>query len=114
MEEAERLCDRIAIVERGRAIEVGSPGEIARRHASQPRIVIVSDDPAIEAALQALAGVVIARDGSRYTVTGSRPEFVSCVIQQLASHRVRVDEINTLVPTLEDVFLQLTGHSIRD
>jgi len=114
MEEAERLCDRIAIVERGRAIEVGTPHEIARRHAAHQRIVIVSSDPAAETSLAGVEGVAVERDGARLTVTGTGPEFVSRVIARLAADRVSVTEINTILPTLEDVFLELTGHSIRD
>src|SRR4029077_18235498 len=44
MEEAERLCAEVVIDERGRAMEVGTPAEIARRHAAQQRIVLVSED----------------------------------------------------------------------
>jgi ABC-2 type transport system ATP-binding protein len=114
MEEAERLCDRIAIVDRGRAIEVGAPAEIARRHASQQRVVVVSDDPAAESALAKVTGVRVTREGSRYTVTGAGTDLVSGVIRRLAECHVHVLEINTIVPTLEDVFLELTGHSVRD
>ena len=115
MEEAERLCDRVAIVERGRAIEVGTPGEIVRRHCPTQAVVVVSDDPAADAALRAVRGVEsYVRHGSRYTLTGSGPDFVSGVIARIAEQHVTVHEFTTVLPTLEDVFLELTGHSVRD
>jgi ABC-2 type transport system ATP-binding protein len=114
MEEAERLCDRIAIIERGRAIEVGAPAEIARRHAVHQRVVIVAADPAAERSLQAIDGISITREGARLTITGSGDALVSRIIAALAAGQVQVQEINTIVPTLEDVFLDLTGNSIRD
>jgi hypothetical protein len=56
----------------------------------------------------------VQRDGSRYTLAGRDPEFITRVIQGLAAHRMHVEEFRTVTPTLEDVFLRLTGHSIRD
>ena len=50
----------------------------------------------------------------RFTIRGSGDELVSDVIQCLSEHRLRVRDFRTVRPTLEDVFLTLTGHSIRD
>jgi ABC-2 type transport system ATP-binding protein len=115
MEEAERLCDRVAIIERGRVIEIGTPAEIVRRHCPAQTVVLVTDDPGAEARLTALCGGgQIVRDRSQYTLTGRDAHFVTRVIECLAVHRLQVTEFKTILPTLEDVFLELTGHSIRD
>jgi ABC-2 type transport system ATP-binding protein len=52
--------------------------------------------------------------GSRFTLHGTGEEFVSDVIACLSEQRIRVTDFRTVLPSLEDVFLKLTGHSIRD
>jgi ABC-2 type transport system ATP-binding protein len=56
----------------------------------------------------------VASQNGRFTLSGRGEDFVTDVIQCLAEHRIRVTEFRTVVPTLEDVFLKVTGHSIRD
>jgi ABC-2 type transport system ATP-binding protein len=115
MEEAERLCDRVAIVERGRIVALGTPDEIVQRHCPERTVVLVTDHADAESRLRAIPQAEsVRRDGSRYTLHGRDAGFVSGVIDCLSEHRIRVSEFRTILPTLEDVFLQLTGHSIRD
>jgi len=115
MEEAERLCDRVAIVERGRIIDIGTPAGLVRRHCPEQTVVLVSEDPAARERFQRIPGVesVTCQD-SRFTITGRNDDLVTEVIQCLSEHRIRVTEFRTELPNLEDVFLTLTGHSIRD
>ena len=54
------------------------------------------------------------RQDSRFTIRGLGEDFVTEVIQCLADNRIRVTDFRTVLPNLEDVFLKLTGHSIRD
>ncbi len=115
MEEAERLCDRVAIIEHGRIIDTGQPAELVARHCPQRSIVLVTGDPdALERFGRIPRLVDVARQGTRYTLSGCGDEFISDVIGCLSEHRMRVSDLRTVVPTLEDVFLELTGHSIRD
>src|SRR4051812_5984187 len=115
MEEAERLCDRVAIIEHGRIIDMGTPDGLVARHSPQRAVVLVTEDPRAETHLAALARVTsITRDGFRFTVHGTGADFVSDVIGCLSEHGLRVTDFRTVVPTLEDVFLNLTGRSIRD
>ena len=58
-------------------------------------------------------GAVTAEVG-RLQIHGSGDDLIADVIQCLGEHRIRVTEFRTIVPNLEDVFLKLTGHSIRD
>ena len=58
--------------------------------------------------------VDVTRDGLQFTVHGRGDGFITEVIQCLAEHRVRVSSFRAEQPSLEDVFLKLTGHSIRD
>jgi ABC-2 type transport system ATP-binding protein len=115
MEEAERLCDRVAILEHGRIIDIGRPDELVSRHCPERSVVLATDDAGAEQSLSALACVeAVMRDDRRLTVRGRGDELVTEVIHCLSESRIRVTECRTVLPNLEDVFLKLTGHSIRD
>jgi ABC-2 type transport system ATP-binding protein len=115
MEEAERLCDRVAIIDHGRIIDIGSPRELVRRHCPE-RTVIVATDEATAAERFRLIPQVESVDcqGVQCTIRGLGEDLVTQVIHCLAEHRMRVIDFRTELPTLEDVFLKLTGHAIRD
>jgi len=115
MEEAERLCDRVAIIERGKIIDSGTPEELVRRHCPARTVVLTTDNPLAEEQLRAIAAVEsVTRRDARLTIQGHCEDFVTEVIQCLSENRIRVTDFRTVLPNLEDVFLKLTGHSIRD
>jgi ABC-2 type transport system ATP-binding protein len=115
MEEAERLCDRVAIIEQGRIIDMGSPEELVRRHCPTRTVVLVTDNALAEERLRTIASVeMVTRRDSRFTIQGLGEDLVTEVIQCLSENRIRVTDFRTVLPSLEDVFLKLTGHSIRD
>ena len=115
MEEAERLCDRVAILDHGRIIDIDTPDGLVRRYCPERTVVLKTDDGNAESAFRAMSGVgeVIAEDG-RLTVRGTGDDFITQVIRCLSEHRIHVTDFRTVMPTLEDVFLKVTGHSIRD
>jgi ABC-2 type transport system ATP-binding protein len=114
MEEAERLCDRVAIIDHGRIVDAGAPAELVRRHCPERAVIVESGDPTAAARFGALPQVqsVIA-EGLRVTIRGRGEDLVTQVIQCVAEHRMPVTDFRTEAPTLEDVFLRLTGHRIR-
>src|SRR5450432_740245 len=115
MEEAERLCDRVAIIEHGKIIDIGSPEELVRRHCPSRTVVLATGNALAEEYLRAIPSVeTVTRQDSRFTVQGQGDDFVTEVIQCLSENRIRVTDFRTVLPNLEDVFLKLTGHSIRD
>ena len=115
MEEAERLCDRVAIIEHGRVIDLDTPGGLVRRHCPERTVVVATAGPGAEERFGVLAGVdAVTRRDDRVTIRGRGDDLVTDVIQCLSEHHIRVTDFRTTVPTLEDVFLKLTGHSIRD
>jgi ABC-2 type transport system ATP-binding protein len=114
MEEAERLCDRVAIIERGRVIDVDSPETLVRRHCPERTVVLETDSAIAEERFRLLRGVgEVLRVGSRLIIRGQGDDLVTDVIQCLSVNGIRVTDFRTEVPTLEDVFLTVTGHSIR-
>src|SRR5467141_4178623 len=115
MEEAERLCDRVAIIEHGRLIEVGTPDELVQKHCPERTVVFTSDDANVAERLQGLGAVKRGEGiGATYTIRGAGDDFVTDVINIIAREGIRVRGFRTEIPTLEDVFLKLTGHGIRD
>ena len=115
MEEAERLCDRIAIIEHGRIIDVGAPDQLVSRHCPERTVLLTTRNTIAEERLQTIPCVsTVTRQGSRFTILGQGDDFVTEVIHCLSENRIRVTDFRTVLPNLEDVFLKLTGHSIRD
>jgi ABC-2 type transport system ATP-binding protein len=115
MEEAERLCDRVAIIEHGRIIDMDTPQRLVDRHCPERTVVLATDVPIAEECFRAIPQVEeVARQDLRFTIRGRGDDLVTEVIQCLSENRIRVTDFRTVLPTLEDVFLKLTGHSIRD
>jgi ABC-2 type transport system ATP-binding protein len=115
MEEAERLCDRVAIIEHGRIIDIDRPENLVKRHCPERTVILATDDPAAEERFRAIARVeAVARSDSQFTIRGRGDDLVTEVIHCLSENRIRVTDFRTILPNLEDVFLKLTGHSIRD
>src|SRR6204780_4357554 len=115
MQEAERLCDRVAVIERGRIIDIDTPERLVSRHCPERSVVLVTDDPNAEERFRSIPRVesVSCKD-SRYTIRGHGEDLVTEVIHCLSENRIRVTDFRTILPNLEDVFLKLTGHSIPD
>jgi ABC-2 type transport system ATP-binding protein len=115
MEEAERLCDRVAIIEHGRIVDVDQPARLVDRHCPERTVVLVTTDGAAAEHLRSVPRAdSVVREDLRVTVRGRGDDLVAEVISCLSEHRIRVTDFRTIIPTLEDVFLKLTGHSIRD
>ena len=115
MEEAERLCDRVAIIEHGRIIDVDTPERLVNRHCPERTVVLITEDPNAAERFRAIPGVeTVTCNDSRFTIRGRGDDLVSAVIHCLAENRIRVTDFRTILPNLEDVFLKLTGHSIRE
>ena len=115
MEEAERLCDRVAIMEHGRTIDIDTPEAMVRRHCPERTVVLRTEDVGAEERFSKIPGVEsVAATGHRFEIRGSGEDLVTDVIHCLSENRIRVTDFRTILPNLEDVFLKLTGHSIRE
>ena len=115
MEEAERLCDRVAIIEHGRIVDIDRPSRLVDRHCPERTVMLATVDASAEQRLRSLPHVhTVLQNDTRFTIRGEGENLVAEIIECLSEHRIRVTDFRTELPTLEDVFLKLTGHSIRD
>ena len=115
MEEAERLCDRVAILEHGRIIDIGTPRHLVDRHCPERTVVLATDAPNAVELFRAVPGVeAVTQAGTQFTILGRNDDLATAVIHCLSENRMRVTDFRTIAPNLEDVFLKLTGHSIRE
>jgi len=115
MEEAERLCDRVAVIEHGRIIDIDTPEHLVSRHCPERTVVLVTEDASAEERFRTIPRVnSVSRKDSRFTISGQGEDLVTEVIQCLSENRIRVTDFRTILPNLEDVFLKLTGRSIRE
>ena len=114
MEEAERLCDRVAIVEQGKLAALGTPRELIRRFAPGLTVRFTDAggfDPAWLEQVRSVEYTV--REGSEVVVSGSGA-LMSQVAVALAVHGHNPPDLRSQEPTLEDVFINLTGDALRD
>jgi ABC-2 type transport system ATP-binding protein len=115
MEEAERLCDRVAIIEHGRIIDIDTPRSLVNRHCPERTVILATGDPTAADRFRTIPRVeVVVCGDSQFTIRGQGDDLVTEVIHCLSENRIRVTDFRTILPNLEDVFLKLTGHSIRD
>ena len=115
MEEAERLCDRVAIIDHGRIVDLGTGAELVRRHCPERTVIVTTGDSTAPERFGAIPHVEsVTRAGLQLTIRGRGDDLVTHVIHCLAEHRILVIDFRAELPNLEDVFLKLTGHTIRD
>ncbi|ROR34595.1 ATP-binding cassette domain-containing protein [Inmirania thermothiophila] len=109
MEEAERLCDALVVMDHGRILDQGSPAELVARHVPPEVVEIHGEAPRLGAVLEGLEGVEVERTG----------DAVYCYARDAGPLLARLRGEHDLVylhrrAGLEDVFLRLTGRELRD
>ena len=117
MDEAERLCDRVAIVDHGRIIAMGTPRELVDRHFAEKAIEFESEVLSRDEHLQRLSGVSRVRTNGGGSVTLYATNVAAAIDALLRYSSQREAPVENLVvrrATLEDVFLQLAGRRMRE
>jgi ABC-2 type transport system ATP-binding protein len=119
MEEAERLCDRVAIVDHGKVIGLGTPAQLVASIGINHLVEFSAGDHGAELDLQALERL----DGVRtvHTVNGGVTiqaselhRVLPALVEELRQQQIPISELRTHSATLEDVFVSLTGRHLRD
>jgi ABC-2 type transport system ATP-binding protein len=114
MDEAERLCDRVALLDRGRIVAIDTPEGLAGRAGVDQRVRFVPSKPFDDRLLAGLPGVdSVEHDGEHVIVTGSG-ELANSVILTLAGAGVTATGLHLDTANLEDAFVALTGRHIHD
>ena len=116
IEEAERLCDRVAIVDHGTVIALGTPRELKERSGDKTRLEVRLARPEPQEILKNLEGVSDCRIlGDSYILLCQRPpQAIVSLVKYLESTGNELISLEIATPSLEDVFIELTGRRLRD
>ncbi|WP_448600885.1 ATP-binding cassette domain-containing protein [Thermoflexus hugenholtzii] len=115
MEEAERLCDRVAIVDRGRLVALDTPERLIRSLGAEHRVIFTADTAFDPAPLRNLPGVFrVERIGERVVVYGQGDRLAAQVVEAMAARGIAIRDLRVEQPNLEDVFLALTGRPMKE
>jgi len=118
MDEAERLCDRLAIIDHGQIITAGTPAELIERLTGHHVVefAIATDNPVAEEVWTRLPGVQSVRaDDGLFALQVNEPhETIPALLAELQKQRAKLVHLTTRQASLEDVFVQLTGRHLRE
>lgn len=115
MEEAERLCDRVAIVDQGRIVALDTPENLIRDLGAENRVVFTLNGEFEAEKLNELPSVSrVEQNGDRCQVYGNDERLVVDIVNTLSKNGYPFRDLRTEQATLEDVFLTLTGKKIRN
>ncbi|MEI6044892.1 MAG: ATP-binding cassette domain-containing protein [Chloroflexota bacterium] len=117
MEEAEVLCNRVAIMDNGQIVALGTPAQLIQQYATEQTIICRFEGKAIEANLLSHLKAVtnVLPHGNRVTLhTTNLAETMIALLYTVEQNGLPLAEITTHSPGLEDVFLNLTGKQLRD
>ena len=117
MEEAERLCDRVAIVDHGKIIALGTPRELIAMVGAEHVVEFAIDGTQLDPdQLIGLPGITKARlAGDRYQLDVTHVHrAIPALLRALAGRETALTALETHTATLEDVFVHLTGRQLRD
>jgi ABC-2 type transport system ATP-binding protein len=116
LDEAQQLCDRVAIIDHGRIVAAGTPRELMAQSRSAQSVSIVATQPLDRHRLLSIGGIgEIKEEGQRvrFTTTDVN-QALGELVKILDAERIGIAELHVEKATLEDVFLELTGTDLRD
>jgi len=113
MDEAEKLCDHLAIVDRGKIVAMDTPQGLITEYASEVRVIFTTDHENLSWLDDITQVNKITRRGYRVEVEGSGP-VLALVAASLVEHGITPNDLRIEQPTLEDVFLKLTGRDASE
>ena len=113
MDEAEKLCDHLAIVDRGKIVAMDTPQGLITEYASEVRVIFTTSREDISWLDEISHVKKVIRSGPRVEVEGSGP-VLALVAASLVEHGITPADLRLVQPSLEDVFLKLTGQAIGE
>jgi ABC-2 type transport system ATP-binding protein len=114
LDEADSMAERVIVIDHGRIIADDSPERLKEIHVGD-RIILDFDDEATAARAATVLPQDLSRSGTRLTIAVSgAPRVAPAILDRLRDERLTVASIEVTRPTLDDVFLKLTGRSLRD
>ena len=113
MEEAERLCDRLAIVDGGRVVAIDTPQGLIARYAGGVRVAFTTDAEDLDWLRDTTDVAAVRRHGMRVEVEGGGA-VLAHTAAALVAHGLAPPDLHVEAPTVEDVFLHITGHTMRE
>jgi len=115
MEEAEKLCDRVAIMDKGKIIALDTPGNLIKEISTETRLRFsVAESLELDLSDNIKSISKHEKSGSRITLYGNDKRMVKDVVNFLVNRNIDFYDLQTEQSTLEDVFLSLTGKQIRN
>jgi ABC-2 type transport system ATP-binding protein len=119
IEEAERLCDRVAIIDHGKIVAIGSPDELKQEIGGDVIYIRVGDHSSAARLLEGLQnnGMIISHrelNGVLALSVNNASKVIPTVFEAASMMGIRIEEIKYTQPSLSDVFLHYTGREIRD
>jgi ABC-2 type transport system ATP-binding protein len=119
LDEAERLCDRVAVIDHGKVIALGAPAELISRLGGEHIVEFALDDeadPTEPSSFADLATVLSARaEADGFALTVAEPHLaIPALLSRLEARRLPLARLTTRQVSLEDVFVSLTGRHLRD
>src|SRR4051812_6829868 len=118
IEEAERLCDRVAIIDSGQIIAIGTPRELQQKSATQSGIEAQLNRPLPSGDVpqwQDAVRTIVSEDRRHLTISSSHPaRTLVDFVKWIDAQGIDLDDVHLKRPTLEDVFIELTGKKLRD
>jgi len=117
MDEAERLCDRVAVIDHGKVIALGSPSELIRRLGGEHVIEFSVAGPEVDPGrFEDVAGVqATLKEGEHVRLTVDEPHVsLPALLERLRESNLQLAGLTTRHGSLEDVFVSLTGRHLRD
>jgi ABC-2 type transport system ATP-binding protein len=116
MEEAQRLCDRVAIIDHGKVIAEGTPGELIGSLGAEHVVEFEVQGHLDDAALAGLEGVraAVCDDGAFRLTVAEVHRAIPALLDELRRQGIELSRLTTHHATLEDVFVSMTGRHLRD
>jgi ABC-2 type transport system ATP-binding protein len=116
MEEAERLCERVGIMDHGQIIALDTPANLIAKQCLGSAVELISTNGTKKEFFEGLPRVdKVTQDGDKFVLhTREASDLLSDIVHLREQNKIHLENVSVREPTLEDVFLDLTGRKLRD